>query len=109
MPRDAAAMAPAEFRILLALADEPRHGHGIKLEVAGRTGGRVSMGPGTLYSAIKRLLDRGWILEVEPVSGSARDERRRYYTLTAEGRSAAREEALRMAALVDVARSKAVM
>ena len=42
------ALPPAEFRVLLALLDGPKHGHGIKLDVRERTGGRVDMGPGTL-------------------------------------------------------------
>ena len=48
--------APAMLlNVLLALADGERHGYGIMLEVRERTGGRVRLGPGTLYGAIKRL------------------------------------------------------
>ena len=57
-------LSPAEFQILLALVDGPKHGRGIKLDVRERTDGGVDMGPGTLYGAIKRLLRRGWISEV---------------------------------------------
>ena len=49
-------LPPAEFRVLLALVDGAKHGHGIKLDVLDRTGGRVELGPGTLYGALKRLL-----------------------------------------------------
>ena len=59
-------MSPAEFQILLALADGAKHGHGIKVDVVDRTQGRIHMGPGTLYGAIKRLLRREWIEEMGP-------------------------------------------
>ena len=97
---------PAEFRVLLALLDGAKHGHAIKLDIRERTGGRVDMGPGTLYGAIKRLVGRGWISEVDAPSGGAADERRRYYTLTSAGRDAARAEAERMTELVGIGRAK---
>jgi DNA-binding PadR family transcriptional regulator len=96
---------PAEFRVLLALLDGTKHGHAIKLDIRERTGGRVDMGPGTLYGAIKRLAARRWITEVDaPPQGS--DERRRYYALTPAGRDAARVEASRMAELLGIGREK---
>jgi len=79
---------PAEFRVLLALLDGTKHGHAIKLDIRERTGGRVDMGPGTLYGAIKRLVVRTWISEVDTPAGD-NDERRRYYALTSAGREAA--------------------
>jgi DNA-binding PadR family transcriptional regulator len=99
-------LPPAEFRVLLALLDGPKHGHGIKLDVRERTGGRVDMGPGTLYGAIKRLAGRGWIEEVARPAGSETDERRRYYAITADGRRSAQHEAERMGELLDIARAK---
>ncbi|MEQ9568570.1 MAG: helix-turn-helix transcriptional regulator [Longimicrobiales bacterium] len=99
-------LPPAEFRILLALLDGPKHGHGIKLDVRDRTGGRVDMGPGTLYGAIKRLVARGWLVEVDDPSGAPRDDRRRYYALTAEGRAAAADETGRMRELLAIAEAK---
>lgn len=101
---------PAEFRVLLALLDGAKHGHAIKLDVRERTDGRVDMGPGTLYGAIKRLVARGWLVEVPdgPPAEGPRDARRRYYDLTDEGRSAARIEVGRMEELVAIARAKTV-
>lgn len=98
----------AEFRVLLALADGTKHGHAIKLDIRDRTAGRVNMGPGTLYGAIKRLVEREWIQEVPAPPGEDVDERRRFYTLTPDGRSAALTETNRMAELLDIARSKAL-
>lgn len=105
MPDDV--VPPAEFSILLALLDGAKHGHGIKLDVRERTAGRVDMGPGTLYGAIKRLVGRGWLDEVDDPDGAPRDERRRYYDLTAAGRDAVRSETRRMRELLAIAEAKA--
>ena len=102
------ALPPAEFRVLLALLDGPKHGHGIKLDVRERTGGRVDMGPGTLFGAIKRLAARDWIREVDDPTGDAPDDRRRFYALTAAGREASTEETVRMRELLEIAESKAL-
>lgn len=99
---------PAEFRILLALVDGPKHGHGIRTEVLERTDGRVDLGPGTLYGAIKRLDRRGWIDEIDPPAGQEGDGRRRFYRLSAEGRKAARTEVARLSELLEIAEAKAL-
>lgn len=103
-------LTPAAFHILLALADGARHGYGIMQEVETWTGGRVRLGPGTLYGAIKRLRGDGLIEETEAgPDGGAEDERRRYYRLTPAGRAVAVAEAERLARLVDAARAKALI
>lgn len=101
---------PAEFRVLLALLDGAKHGHAIKLDVRERTDGRVDMGPGTLYGALKRLVARGWLEEVpaQRAPAGSRDGRRRYYDLTEAGRNAARAELGRMEELLAIARAKTV-
>ncbi len=98
----------SEFLILLALADQERHGYGIMQEVEERSAGSVRLGPGTLYGAIKRLLAAGWIEESpnRPTSKNDDERRRCYYRLTRQGRSIAVEEAERLAVLVQVAESK---
>ena len=93
------------FHILLALADEDRHGYAIMQEVEERTRGAVRMGPGTLYGAIKRLRSDG-LIEERDNSGQGQDERRRIYSLTSRGRALAVLESRRLASLVDAARSK---
>jgi DNA-binding PadR family transcriptional regulator len=97
----------AEFHILLSLADADRHGYAIMTEIAGRTAGSVRIGPGTLYGAVKRMLDDG-LIEERPVRGGA-DERRRTYRLTALGRAVAKAEAVRLEALVRHARGKRLL
>jgi len=82
----------SEFQILLALLGGQRHGAAIRAEVAERTAGDVVLGPGTLYTSIKRLLARRWIDEVEDASADVR----RVYRLTASGKRAAAAEAERL-------------
>jgi DNA-binding PadR family transcriptional regulator len=102
-------LTPAIVHILLALADEDRHGYGIMLEVARLTDGAVRMGPGTLYGTIKRLLAARFIEEADERPDPALDdERRRYYRLTAQGRRALAAETARVATLVSAARAKKV-
>ena len=73
------ALTPAVFHILLALAVGDRHGYAIMQDVAEHTEGALQMGAGTLYGTIQRLMDSGWVREVEsPPPQSARDERRRH-------------------------------
>lgn len=75
-------------------------------EIGERTGGEVRLSPSTLYSAIKRLLDEGYIEELEERPDPAHDdERRRYYRLTKVGRRAAMEEARQLEKLLADARS----
>ena len=105
MPDPTSPIPPAEFGVLLVLLDGPKHGHGIKLDIRHRTGGRVDMGPGPLYGAITRLVRRGWLVEVDGPGGDT-DDRKRFYTLTAHGRTAAAGEAGRMEELLDIARAK---
>jgi DNA-binding PadR family transcriptional regulator len=106
-PGDLLPLTPAALNVLLALADEERHGYGIMLEVRERTGGGVQLGPGTLYGAIKRLKEGGVIEESGERSGAeADDERRRYYRLTGFGRKVLAAEVTRLDGLVRAARLK---
>jgi DNA-binding PadR family transcriptional regulator len=102
-------LTPAVFHILLALADQDRHGYAIILDIAGRTDGAMRLGTGTLYTAISRLLEQGVIEEPdERPAADEDDERRRYYRLTPFGRDVANAEARRLAALVKMARSRGI-
>src|SRR5687768_12008618 len=103
-------LTPAVFHILLALADGERHGYGIMQEVSARTGGKVILGPGTLYGTINRMLEAGLIKEAEKRSDpQLNDERRRYYRITGKGRHAAVTEVERLQRLLEVARAKQLM
>lgn len=96
----------ATFHILLALADDDRHGYAILQEVARRTGGELKLSAGTLYRSIQRMLEDGLIVELsERPAPEEDDERRRYYRITALGSAVARAEAARLHALVRMARA----
>ncbi len=96
----------ATFHILLALADEDRHGYAIIQEVALRTSGELKLSAGTLYRSIQRMLEQGLIVETRDRPAPEDDDaRRRYYRITAAGTAAAKEEARRLAQLVKMARA----
>jgi DNA-binding PadR family transcriptional regulator len=102
-------LTPAVFHILLALADQDRHGYAIILDIAERTEQALRLGTGTLYTAIARLLEQRLIEESdERPSEDEDDERRRYYRLTPLGREVANAEARRLAALVRMARARGI-
>jgi DNA-binding PadR family transcriptional regulator len=103
-------LSPAIAHILLAVADEERHGYAIMQEVARLTDGATTMGPGTLYGTIKRLLASGLIEETdERPDPDMDDERRRYYRITKLGRRVLEAEASRMTTLLSAARAKKVL
>jgi DNA-binding PadR family transcriptional regulator len=96
----------ATLHILMALAEEDRHGYAIIQDVEQRTGGRLRLSPGTLYRSIQRMLHQG--LLTEPRTRPAPeldDERRRYYRITPLGLAVARAEAGRLNELVRMARA----
>jgi DNA-binding PadR family transcriptional regulator len=102
-------LTPAIAHILLAVADQERHGYAIMQEVERITDGAVRMGPGTLYGTIKRMSAAGLIEEIdERPDPKDDDERRRYYRATPLGRRVLEEETARMASLVATARAKRV-
>ena len=95
-PRDL--LTPAALHILLTLAQEELHGYAIKAAVEERTGGALSLGPGTLYEAIHRMDGEGLIEEVDGPG------RRRVYRITAQGRAVLDDELRRLDDIVSFAR-----
>ena len=109
-PTDLLPLPPATFHILLAVADEDRHGYAIIQDVATRTDGMLKLSPGTLYRSIQRMLEQGLIQETaERPAPELDDERRRYYRITSFGRAVANAEARRLAQLVKLARESGFM
>jgi len=94
----------AEFHVLLALLDGPRHGYGLMQDVDALSNGAVQLGPGTLYTAIKRLRASRLISET-----GADADRRRCYKLTRKGRTVVEEETRRMHDLVRAARKRGLL
>jgi DNA-binding PadR family transcriptional regulator len=99
-------LPPATFHILMAVAEEERHGYAIIQDVARCTGGALRLSAGTLYRSIQRMLEQGLLEETqERPAPELDDERRRYYRITNFGAAVARAEARRLAQLVKLARA----
>jgi DNA-binding PadR family transcriptional regulator len=95
----------ATFHILMAVADEDRHGYGIIQDVSGSTNGELKLSAGTLYRSIQRMLEQGLLIETrDRPAPEDDDERRRYYRITPFGRAVAKAEANRLMQLVRLAR-----
>ena len=96
----------ATFHILLALADDDRHGYAIIQDVAARTGGALTLSAGTLYRSIQRMLEQGLLVETrDRPAPEEDDERRRYYRITPFGLAVAKAETRRLSDLVRMARA----
>jgi DNA-binding PadR family transcriptional regulator len=105
-PESLLPLPPATFHILVALADEDRHGYAIMQDVTARTGGGLKLGAGTLYRSIQRMLEQGLVVEVSArPAPELDDERRRYYRITPFGRTVAKAEARRLAQMLKLARA----
>jgi len=103
-------LPPATFHILVAVAQEERHGYGIIQDVERRTGGQLRLSAGTLYRSIHRMLEQGLIVETDDrPAPEFDDERRRYYRISALGTAVARAETRRMAQLVRMARTQGLL
>lgn len=86
--------------ILLSLAEQPRHGYSILKDVEEMSEGRVRLSTGTLYGALRRLLDEGWIERFEEEESS---RGRQAYRLTSTGRRNLQLEVSRLKHLARVA------
>jgi DNA-binding PadR family transcriptional regulator len=95
-------LTPVAFEILLALAEGGRHGYDIMLEIERRTGGRISLNPGTLYRALDRLVEQGLL---DAAFQRVGEERRRLFSLSTLGSAVAAAEAGRLADQVRAARA----
>lgn len=97
-------LTPLTTRILLTLADgRPRHGYGLLKSLATQEAGESVPQTGSLYLALHRIADRGWIEEVKGAGGDDADARRRYWRLTDRGRAALETEIQRLRRILDMA------
>lgn len=101
-------LTPLSYQILLALADEPRHGYGILKEMEGRFGLSSLPSTGSLYLALQRL-EAGGLIEDSPERPHGADTRRRYYRITTRGLETAEDQSVRLAALLATAREKKLL
>lgn len=93
-------LSEAVLLILLSLAEEPRHGYAILKDIEEVSEGRVCLSTGTLYGALRRLLDADWI---ERVVEEEAPRERQTYRLTGAGRDTLKAEVARMKILTRAA------
>jgi DNA-binding PadR family transcriptional regulator len=91
------------FFILLSLAPQPKHGYAIMKDVEALSHGRVRLSTGTLYGAIKRMLEQGWIKRIEDDEEQENGRIRKSYQLTGIGRRILEAERERLGALMAAA------
>ena len=105
-PQSQLPLTEATYFILLSLVSGPSHGYAMMKEVQRLSHGRVALSTGTLYTAIKRLLDQGWIDRVEGENDQANGRRRKAYRLTGFGRRILEAEVARLEGLVGAAQMR---
>jgi DNA-binding PadR family transcriptional regulator len=98
-------LSSATLHILLALAGGNLHGYGIIQEVARNSDGHYRLGPGTLYDNLKKLMDAGWVADAPSQKRkSAKEDDRRFFTLTKKGRDALATEVDRLQSVISEAK-----
>jgi DNA-binding PadR family transcriptional regulator len=97
---ETSALTEPVLLVLMSLAEQPRHGYSILKDIESMSDGRVQLSTGTLYGALQRLLDDGWIERVEE-DNAPRD--RRTYRLSSRGRRNLQIEIERMRHLTKLA------
>jgi DNA-binding PadR family transcriptional regulator len=103
-------LTPAVFHILLALSGGERHGYGIMKQVEADSQGKVTMGPGTLYGSLKRMLDAGLVKESDKrIDPEMDDQRRIYYQITGVGAQALAAELKRYQRIVTLAKDRKLL
>jgi DNA-binding PadR family transcriptional regulator len=102
-PQYSLPLTETTFYILLGLASGPRHGYAIQKDIKSLSSNRVVLSTGTLYGAIKRLVEQGWIERFDSHQPDENGRPRKEYRLTDVGRSVFDSEVSRLQGLVKVA------
>ena len=102
--QDSLPLSEAVFFILLSLSPGPKHGYAIMKDVQSLSDLRVNLSTGTLYGALKRLLEADWVERVDGEMKNGRD--RKSYRLTQLGRGILDAETARMQNLVAAAQKR---
>ena len=96
-------LTESTFFIILSLAPGPKHGYAILKEVEALSDGRLVLSTGTLYGALKRMLDGGWIERAHDPEPDESNRERKAYRLTKLGRRILEAETARLRRLLGVA------
>jgi DNA-binding PadR family transcriptional regulator len=106
MPQDIQSNLPlteGTYFILLSLSPRPKHGYAIMKDVRNLSQERITLSTGTLYGAIKRLLDQGWILRIDDPNPNGSRRKRKVYRISNMGRRVLEAEVQRLNSLVAAA------
>ena len=101
-------LTESTYFILLSLSPQPKHGYAIMKDVRELSEERVVLSTGTLYGALKRLLDQGWIARMEDINARGNIRDRKVYKLTEHGRQILKEEVARLQKLLLVAKRRII-
>jgi DNA-binding PadR family transcriptional regulator len=102
------ALTESTYFILLSLSPEPKHGYAIMKDVQALSDNRIMLSTGTLYTALKRLLDQGWIVRLEEANPRGNTRDRKVYKLSQHGRRVLQDEIARLNKLLIAANQRAV-
>jgi DNA-binding PadR family transcriptional regulator len=105
--RDQLPLTESTFYIILSLAPDPKHGYAILQEVEALSDGRLVLSTGTLYGALKRMLESGWIERVPDPLPDENTRERKAYRLTKLGRRILNVETARLRRLLGLAELRA--
>ena len=105
-PESTSPLTEATFFILLSLSPSPKHGYAIMKDVKEFSNGRIIFSTGTLYGAIRRLLEQGWIKRVSDPEPNPTDRERKAYALTEKGRKVVNTEIERLQSVLTTAKQR---
>jgi DNA-binding PadR family transcriptional regulator len=101
-------LSEAVVFILLSLLPGTKHGYAIMKDVEALSDSRVNLSTGTLYGALKRLLEAGWVRRVEGNEDMENGRQRKEYALTQLGRAILEAEKARMEKLVAITQERSL-
>jgi DNA-binding PadR family transcriptional regulator len=101
-------LTEATYFILLSLSPAPKHGYAIMKDVHALSEERIVLSTGTLYGALKRLLDQGWIIRLDDADPKGNSRDRKVYKLSQSGRRVLKDEIARLNKLLNAANQRVV-
>lgn len=101
-------LTESTYFILLSLSPRPKHGYAIMKDVQTLSEERIVLSTGTLYGALKRLLDQGWIIRLDDADAKGNSRDRKVYKLSQHGRGVLKEEIARLNKLLNAANQRVV-
>lgn len=104
--QDQIPLQEATFFILLSLSKQPKHGYAILLDVAALSNGRIQLSTGTLYGALRRMLDQAWIARYDEATETVNGRNRKAYRITELGQKILNAEVARMQDLLTAVQGK---